>query len=405
MTKREFLGKIWAMRKVYLDHAATTPVDSAVFKKMQPYFSVKYGNPSSVHRAGEEARQAVEKARQQVADFLGCVPTEVYFTAGATESDNWIILGVVEKARQMGLDKPHIITSSFEHKAVLEPIRVLEKRGLIEASRLPINQEGLVELGNLEKAIKKNTILISIMYANSEIGTIQPIREIGQLVKKINQKRERKVVFHTDAVQAINYLNCRVDYLEVDALSLSGHKIYGPKGIGALYFKKDTPISPLIRGGGHEQGMRSGTENVPGIVGLGEAIKKVRSSKSEAERVKRLRNKLITGVLKDIPDVQLNGSLKQRLPNNAHFSFRGIEGEGLITELSQKGVFAATGSACASHSLSPSHVLLALGLPIEQAHASVRFTLGRGTKEGDISYVLEVLLKAVARLRKISGRG
>jgi len=391
-------------RAIYLDHAATTPVDAAVFKKMEPYFSEKYGNPSSIHKAGDQARQAVEKSRQQVADFLGCSPEEIYFISSTSESDNWVIAGAIEKARLRGLKKPHIITSSFEHKAILEPIRVLEKKGLIESTLLPVNKEGLVEAGDAAKAIKKNTILVSVMYANSEIGTIQPIKQIGQIVRKANSKRKDPIIFHTDAVQAVNYLNCRVDHLDVNCLSFSAHKIYGPKGVGVLYIRKGTLLSPLIRGGGHEQGMRAGTENVPGIVGLGEAVKLVVKKQSDNAKIKKLRNKLITGVLKDIPRAQLNGSLEQRLPNNAHFSFQGAEGEGIVIALSEKGIFASTGSACASNSLEPSHVLLAIGLPHEQAHASVRFTLGRQTTASDIEYVLDVLPKVIARLREISGR-
>ncbi len=391
-------------RQIYLDHAATTSVDSAVLKKMQPYFSVKYGNPSSIHQMGDQARQAVEKARQQVADFLGCSTQEIYFIGSTSESDNWVISGTIEKARLRGLKKPHIITSSFEHKAILEPIRVLEKKGLVEITLLPINQDGLVEIKDLEKKIQKNTVLISVMYANSEIGTIQPIREIGQIVKKANSKRQDPIIFHTDAVQAVNYLNCQVDYLEVNCLSFSAHKIYGPKGIGVLYIRKDTDLSPLIRGGGHERGMRAGTENVPGIVGLGEAVSLVAKKQKDNQKIKKLRNKLITGIMKDIPGAQLNGSLKDRLPNNAHFSFQGVEGEGILIELSELGIYVSTGSACASHSLKPSHVLRSIGLSDEQAHASVRFTLGRQTTVSDIDYVLKILTKAINRLRKISGR-
>lgn len=388
-------------KEIYLDHAATTPVEASVFKKMEPYFSVKYGNPSSVHQAGDQARQGVEKSRQQVASFLGCWPNEIYFTAGATESDNWIVTGVVEKFRRENSKKPHVITSSFEHKAILEPIRVLEKKGLIEATLLSINKEGIVELDELKGAIKKNTCLVSIMYANSEIGAVQPIKEMSRLIKKKNQK----IVFHTDAVQAINYLDCRVNHLGVEALSLSGHKIYGPKGIGVLYLKTGAPVASLIRGGGQEHGLRSGTENVPGIVGLGEAIAVIASkAKQSNDEIKKLRNKLITGILRDIPDAHLNGSFEHRLPNNVHFYFKGAEGEGIIIALSEQGIYASTGSACASYSLKPSHVLTALGLSDEQAHASVRFTLGRQTKENEIDYVLEVLPKVITRLRKISGR-
>lgn len=391
-----------AQKQIYLDHAATTPVAPAVFRKMQPYFSIKYGNPSSIHQLGDQARQAVEKARQQVASFLGCSAQEIYFISSTSESDNWVILGAIEKARARGLKKPHIITSSFEHKAILEPIRVLEKKGLIEATLLPINQDGLVEIKDLEKKIRKNTILISVMYANSEIGTVQPIKQIGQVVKKVNSKRKDPIIFHTDAVQAVNYLNCQVDYLGVNCLSFSAHKIYGPKGIGALYIRKGTALSPLIRGGGQERNLRSGTENVPGIVGLGETVSRVNRNKDK--ELKKLRDKLITGVLKDVPDAQFNGSLKDRLPNNAHFSFKGAEGESIVLSLSAKGVFASTGSACASHSLSPSHVMLALGLSHEQAHASVRFTLGQSTTSQEIAYLLKILPGIITRLRKISGR-
>ncbi|MBU2068482.1 cysteine desulfurase [Patescibacteria group bacterium] len=391
-------------REVYLDNAATTPVDAAVFKKMLPYFSEKYGNPSSVHKIGDQARQGVEKARQQVASFLNCLPDEIYFTAGATESDNWIINGIVDIFRKDNSDKPHLVTLVFEHKAILEPIRVLEKRGLIEVNFLPVSKDGLIEVKEVEKAIEKNTCLVSIMYANSEIGTVQPISQIGNLISQLNQKRKQRIVFHTDAVQAVNYLNCDVNNLNVDALSLSGHKIYGPKGIGALYLKKRTLITSLIRGGGHEKGKRSGTENVPGIVGLGEALNLVAKRKNDGTKIKKLRNKLITGILRDIPDSQLNGSLEYRLPSNANFSFKGVEGEGIIIALSEQGIYAATGSACASHSLKPSHVLTAIGLSDEQAHASVRFTLGRQTTESDINYILEVLPKVIKRLRLISGR-
>ncbi len=376
-------------REIYLDNAATTPVDPVVFAKMKPYFWLKYGNASSVHQKGEEARQAVEKARQQVADFLGCLPDEIYFTSGATESDNWVIRGVVKKGA-------HIITSAIEHKAILAPCQDLAEKGLIDLTVLGVNQDGLVDPEELKKSIKKNTQLVSIMYANSEIGAIQPIREISQMIKP-------PIIFHTDAVQAINYLDCRVDALGVDCLSLSGHKIYGPKGVGVLYVRRGTLINPLLIGGGHERGMRSGTENVAGIVGLGEAIKKIQDARKKIQIIKKLRNKLITGVLKEIPDSQLNGSLKERLPNNVHFSFKGAEGEGIVFELSQKGIFTSTGSACASHSLKPSGVLTALGLPDELSHSSVRFTLGKYTTSRDIDDVLKVLPKIVARLRKIAG--
>ena len=391
-------------KEIYLDNAATTPVDSAVLKKMQPYFNEKYGNASSVHSAGDLARNGMEKARQQIATFLNCLSEEIYFTSGATESDNWIIQGIIEKANDNDFKKPHIIISVLEHKAILEPVLILEKKGLVEVTLLKVSNDGLIDTEEVLKEIKKNTVLISIMYANSEIGTIQPIKQIGQLIKEVNVKRENKIVFHTDAVQAINYLNCNVEYLNVDALSLSGHKIYGPKGIGALYLKKGIEIGSLLKGGGHERGLRSGTENIPGIVGLGEAINLVIKKQKDNIKIKTLRNKLITGIIKDIPNVQLNGSLEYRLPNNIHFSFIGIEGEGLLIELSEKNIYVSTGSACASHSLKSSHVLLAIGLSDEESHSSVRFTLGRQTNSNDIDYVLKVLVKAVNRLRKISGK-
>jgi len=388
-------------KEIYLDNAATTPVDSAVLKKMQPYFNKKYGNSSSIHKAGDSARKGLDEARQQISTFLNCLSEEIYFTGGATESNNWLIYGVVDKFWENGgKNKPHIIISSIEHKAIIEPAKYLEEKNLVEVTILPVNKQGIVELNEVKKAIKKNTILVSVMYANSEIGSIQPIKQIGELIKKTNQE----IVFHTDAVQAINYLNCNVKYLNVDALSISGHKIYGPKGVGALYLKKGIPIAPLIRGGGQEHGLRSGTENIPGIVGLGEAINLVSKNNKDNNRIKTLRNKLITGIMKDIPDVQLNGTLEYRLPNNINFSFLGIEGEGILIELSEQGIYVSTGSACASHSLKPSHVLSAIGLSDEESHSSVRFTLGRQTSNNDIDYVLNILIKAVNRLRKISGR-
>ena len=392
-------------KEIYLDNSATTSVDPAVFKKMQPYFYQEYGNPSSVHKLGEKARQVMEKAREQVASFLNCFPEEIYFTAGATESNNWLIYGLINKITEESSFKPHIIISAFEHKSVIEPAKYLEKNNLAELTLLPVSKDGLVELDILKKAIKKNTRLISIMYANNEVGTVQPIKEIGKLIKEINQSRKQKIVFHTDAVQAINYLDCNVNSLGIDALSLSGHKIYGPKGIGILYLRKEIPIISLIRGGGQERNMRSGTENLAGIVGLGEAMKKVKSLGSiYNQNIKKLRNKLITGILKDISNSQINGSMENRLPNNAHISFRGAEGESIVMALSQKNIFVSTASACASHSLEPSYVLISIGLSPEQAHGSVRFSLGRWTTNQDIEYVLKILPDIIKRLRKISGR-
>jgi len=389
---------------IYLDNAATTPVDSAVFKKMQPYFCKEYGNPSTIYSLGEEASSVVEQARLKIAGFFNCLPEEIYFTSSATESDNWIINGVIEKLDLGKSAKPHLIVSSIEHKAILEPCRVLFKKGKIELTLLPVDSDGLVQVKDVKESIRKNTCLVSIMYANSEIGSIQPIQEIGQLIREVNKNRKEPIIFHTDAVQAINYLNCQVDYLNVDSLSLSGHKIYGPKGIGALYIRKGTRISPFIRGGGQERKMRSGTENVAGIVGLAEAIEKVRKSRAKNKSIEKLRDKLIKGVLESIVNSKVNGSLKKRLPSNAHFSFKGAEGEGIVVDLSQKGICASTGSACASGSLSPSQTLLAIGLSQKQAHSSIRFTLGRQTTNMDINYTLKVLPEVISRLRKISGR-
>jgi len=275
-------------RLIYLDHAATTPVDPAVFKKMQPYFCSKYGNPSTIYSLGEEASLAVKEARLKIAGFLNCLPEEIYFTGSATESDNWIVNGVIEKLDFGKSAKPHFIISSIEHKAILEPCRVLSKKGKIELTLLPVDRDGLVKVKDVKESIQKNTRLISIMYANSEIGSIQPIREIGQMIKRVNEDKKEPIIFHSDAVQAINYLNCQVDYLNVDSLSLSGHKIYGPKGIGALYIKKGTRISPFIRGGGQERNMRSGTENVSGIVGLAEAIERVKKTRTKNKSIEKM---------------------------------------------------------------------------------------------------------------------
>jgi len=371
---------------------------------MQPYFCSKYGNPSTIYSLGEEASLAVKEARLKIAGFLNCLPEEIYFTGSATESDNWIVNGVIEKLDFGKSAKPHFIISSIEHKAILEPCRVLSKKGKIELTLLPVDRDGLVKVKDVKESIQKNTRLISIMYANSEIGSIQPIREIGQMIKRVNEDKKEPIIFHSDAVQAINYLNCQVDYLNVDSLSLSGHKIYGPKGIGALYIKKGTRISPFIRGGGQERNMRSGTENVSGIVGLAEAIERVKKTRTKNKSIEKMRDKLIKGILESVVNSKVNGSLKKRLPNNAHFSFKRAEGEGTVIDLSERGICTSTGSACASGSLSPSRTLLAIGLSPEEAHSSIRFTLGRQTTNTDINYVLKILPEVISRLRKISGR-
>lgn len=383
------------MKHIYLDHSASTPVDPVAVKKMLPYFSEKYGNPSSLHRFGQEARQAVEKSRQIIAGFLGCSDKEVIFTSGATEGSIWAI----KSALKLCLGKPHIITSAIEHHSTYTLCKLLEKQG-IEVTFLPVSKEGLINPQDVKKAIKKNTILVSFIYAHNEIGVIQPISEIGKAIKEANKERENNIIFHIDAAQAAIYLDCNVNRLGVDLMTLDSHKIYGPKGIGALYIRSGIYLEPLIGPGSQEFGLRSGTENVPGIVGLGEAIKRVKIDK----KVQKLRDKLIKGISEKIPNIKLNGPVKNRMPNNVNFSFSGAEGESVLMALSQKGIYVSTGSACASRSLEPSHILLALGLTHEEAHCSVRFTLGKQTTNEDINYVLKVLPETISRLRKISGK-
>jgi cysteine desulfurase len=384
------------MKKVYLDYAATTPLDPEIKKAMLPYMDKEFGNASSLHSFGRMAKEAIEKARQQVSVFLNCRPVEIIFCGSATEADNLAILGAVRMACRSGLG-PHIITTAIEHPAVLEPFGQLEKEG-VEVSYLSVGPEGVVQVGDIEKAIKPNTILVSVMYANNEIGTIQPIAEIGILLKKQSQK----IIFHTDAVQAANYLDCDVQKLGVDLLTLSGHKIYGPKGAGVLFIKKGIAIEPMMYGGHQENGYRSGTENVAGIVGLGEAVGQIQRTKNETQKIKGLRDELINNILQNISKTSLNGSREQRLPNNANISFAGAEGESILMALDQEGIAVSTGSACASGSLEPSHVLMALGLSHEKAHGSVRFTLGQYTTEQEITYVLKILPKVIERLRGIS---
>ncbi len=385
--------------RVYLDYAATTPIDNKVLEEMLPYLKNEYGNPSSIYSLGQQAQMACDKARQRVGDFLNCYPSEIIFTGSATEANNLAIFGAVRAWQKKG-KIPHLITTQIEHHAIFEPCKILEKEG-VEVSYLPVDKEGLISISDLEKAIKQNTVLVSIMYANNEIGTIQPIAEIGKLLQTTHYKLKTKIYFHTDAVQAVNYLICDVQKLGVDLFTLSGHKIYGPKGVGALYVKEGTEILPIIYGGGQEKGIRSGTENVAGIVGLGAAIEQI--NKLKIKNLKKLRDKLIDDVLKNIPESKLNGSREQRLPNNANFTIRGAEGESMVIALDGEGIAASTGSACSSKSLEPSHVLLALGLSQEEAHCSLRLTLGRYTTEDEIKQVLKVLPSIVNRLRKISG--
>lgn len=402
-------------KKIYLDYAASTPVDEEVFKAMTPYFSKNFGNPSSIHSFGQETLAAIDKARENIAQFLGCQTKELIFTSGATEANNFALKGIVKALKLKNNDQPiEIIISRIEHPCVLETAKDLEKQG-IKVTYLPVTKDGLISVEKVEKAISERTRLVSIMYANNEVGTVQPIREIGKMIEKINKsrtktsvrdkKRKEPVIFHSDAVQAAGYLNCSVDWLHVDALSLSGHKIYGPKGIGALYIRSGTPVEPLLHGGEQEYEMRAGTENVAGIVGFGRAIEIVsKSQASAAKKVKNLRDKLIDGVLKNVPKSQLNGSREKRLPNNANFSFEGVEGESIIIALDQEGIASSTGSACSSRALKPSHVLLGMGYTPLRAHSSLRLSLGRQTTLAEINQVLKVLPPIIKRLRDISGR-
>lgn len=391
--------------RIYLDNAATTPVDPEVFETMKPYFAEKFGNPSSVHQFGQEAAAAVVGARQQAADFLNCQASEIIFTSGATEGNNTVIKGIGRSkklAQKLG-GKPHIIVSSIEHECVSAAAQSLLDEGLAEITFLPVNEEGIVELDELEKAVKGNTVLVSIMYANNEVGTVQPIGQIGELLKNLNAGRRNKIFFHTDAVQGINYLECDVQKLGVDFLSLSAHKFYGPKGAGALFVRRGAFFEKYMHGGEQEFKLRSGTHNTPGIVGLGAAISKVKAQTQKNQEILRLRNKLIDGVLGSISGSALNGSRQHRLPNNANFRFDGVEGESVLVSLDFEGMAVSTGSACASKSLEPSHVLTSMGLTHIQAHSSIRFSLGRQNTEQEIDRVLAVLPSIIKKIRSISG--
>ncbi len=381
-------------RTIYLDHSATTAVHPKVVEAMLPYFTEKYGNPSSIYALGREARQAMDRARENVAAALGAKPDEIIFTGGGTESDNLAIKGVAFASRSRG---DHIITSQIEHHAVLHTCEHLEKQFGFKVTYLPVDQHGLVDPAEVERAITDRTILITIMHANNEVGTIEPIAEIGQIA------RDHKIPLHTDAVQSFANIPINVDDLNVDLLTISGHKIYGPKGIGALYLRRRTPFVPQQQGGGQERRRRAGTENVPGIVGLSAAVSLLETLRADySGRVLGLRDRLITGVLRAVPDSRLNGHPTKRLANNANFAFEYVEGESILLNLDFAGVAASSGSACTSASLEPSHVLLAMGLEPQIAHGSVRMTLGIDNSEADIDYVLEVLPPIIERLRAMS---
>lgn len=383
------------MRRVYLDHSATTPVDPEVAKLMMTYYTEKYGNPSSVHSFGRDAKAALENARESVAKLLGAQATEITFTSGGTEADNLAIIGATQAQSKKG---KHIITSAVEHHAVLETCEFLEKNGF-ELTIVPVNEEGLISVEDVEKAIRPDTILITIMHANNEVGAIQPIAEIGKLA------REKGIVFHVDAVQSFGKIPIDVRAMNVDLMTVSSHKIYGPKGVGALYIRKGVRVMPRIFGGGQEKKRRSGTENTPGIIGFGKACElAAERMEEEAAREVKLRDKLLDGILEKIDYVKLNGPRggANRLPGNLNVSIQFIEGEALLLSLDMMGIAASSGSACTSGSLDPSHVLLAMGLSHEIAHGSLRFSFGRQNTEEDVDYVLEQLPKIVDRLRMMS---
>lgn len=385
------------MRRVYLDHSATTPIAPEVLEEMLPFLKENFGNPNSLHSWGRTARKAIEEARASVAKLISAEPSEIVFTGGGSESDNFAIKGTAFALKDKG---KHIITSQVEHHAVLEVCEWLEKMGF-EVTYLPVDEYGSVKVEDLKKAIREDTILVSIMFGNNEVGTIQPIEEIGKIC------REKGIIFHVDGVQAVGHIPVNVKELNIDMLTISAHKMYGPKGVGALYIRKGLKPTPLIHGGGQERGLRSGTENVAGIVGLGAAAKLAlkRLESGDEERIKKLRDKLIDEVLRRIPDTLLTGHRERRLPFHASFCFKYIEGESLILKLDMAGIGASTGSACSSASSEPSHVLLAMGLPHEVAHGSLRLTLGKDTTEEDIDYTVENLVKIVDELRSISPYG
>jgi len=408
---------------IYLDHAATTPVDPRVFEAMRPFFAESYGNPSSFHQIGLQAKNAVASARETVAKLLNAHADEIVFTSGGTESDNLAIFGVCRPresgdpemdSRFHGNDKKlHVVASAIEHHAVLEPLKYLEKTGQIELTVIPVDRAGLVDPKAVLSAIRPETVLVSIMTANNEIGTIEPIAEIGRAILtyrksgaagpgSAGENKTEYPYFHTDACQAAGVLDLNVEKTHADLLTMNGSKIYGPKGVGVLFVRRNLKLEPMIFGGGQERNLRSGTENVPGIVGLAKAFELVQAEReTENARLTVLRDRLIAGLLK-LPKSHLNGHPVDRLPNNANVTFLDIEGEAAVLYLDAKGVMASTGSACASTSLEPSHVILATGLSYEAAHGSIRFTLGHDTTAKDIDYVLEIMPAIVERLKKMS---
>ncbi|ENK0837324.1 cysteine desulfurase NifS [Clostridium botulinum] len=382
-------------KQVYMDYSATTYTKPEVLEEMLPFFTENFGNPSSLYSFSDKTKKAVNLARERVAKVLNAEKNEIFFTSGGSEADNWALKGIAYANKNKG---NHIITTKIEHHAILHTAQFLEKEGF-RVTYLPVDEEGFVSVEDVKTAITDETILVSIMFANNEIGTIEPIKEIGKLCK------ERNIYFHTDAVQAIGHVDIDVKDMNIDLLSMSAHKFYGPKGVGALYIRNGVKIQNLIHGGGQERGKRASTENIAGIVGLGKAIElAIENMPEENKKLANLRGKLIKEVEKRIPEVKLNGprDMSKRLPNNVNISFIGIEGETLLLDLDMKGIFGSTGSACASASLDPSHVLLSIGLPHEIAHGSLRLSLGAKNTEEDIDYVLEVLPKIIKQRREMS---
>lgn len=384
-------------KRIYFDYAATTPIDPQVIKVMLPYFRQSFGNTGSVHSFGQEAKNAVEKSRKIVADLIKAQSSEIIFTSSATESNNLALKGIAFASASAHNQGKHIIISSIEHPCIMETAKWLKKQGF-KITYLPVNHQGLINLEDLKKAIKKETILVSIIHASNEIGTIQPIAEIGKIC------RERGVYFHTDATQSFGKILIDVNQMKIDLLSASAHKIYGPKGVGCLFVREGVKIEPILHGGGQEKGLRSSTLNVSGIVGFAEACKIAnKRMKLDAEKQLKLRNKLIKSILKKIPNSYLNGSAQDRLPNNVNLRFDKVEGEAILIHLDLLGIAASTGSACSSNNLEPSHVLLAIGLKEEQSHGSLRLTLGRWTTEKEVDFLLKVLPGIIKNLRKIAG--
>ena len=382
------------MKRVYMDHAATTPTDIKVVKEMELYFTQKYGNPNSIHSFGQEARDAVRESRKKIAHLIGADPSEIIFTSGGTESDNHAIKGIAWANQKKG---NHIITSKIEHHAVLHSCHFLEKYDF-NVTYLPVDKYGLINPDDVKRAITDKTILVTILHANNEIGTIEPIKEIGRIVKGAG------IYFHTDSVQTVGHIPIDVNDLGVDMLSMSGHKLYGPNGVGVLYLRKGTKIDSLMDGGGQEKNRRAGTENVAGFVGIGKAaeLAEKRLAQGEDDKIIKLRDKLIKEIMNKVVNVRLNGHPTNRLPGNVNFCFEFIEGESMLLNLDMEGVAASSGSACTSGSLEPSHVLLAIGLPPEIAHGSLRLTLGKDNTEEEVDYVIDILPQIIEKLRALS---